>query len=476
MNRSIQLQEQFVVQRPFEDVFYYLLDFSNIAQWDVSVLSCVKSTFGAITEGTRFDLVLKSAGRKIDMAYTLTSLQKTQLVFTGVAKGFVAVDSIYLRKLPQGTEIIWQADIRFHGALAYLLPLMQSSLIKLGQESMQGLQQALSPQQPISSQITHSLRSKLILPELWHFTKYGYSQAQKNWQAVSTNMHNKHAVITGATSGLGLASAISLAQKGCYLTLVARSLSKAQSVKSHIIEQTGNPNIDIEIADMSVMQDVILLSSRLKKKQQSIDILINNAGALFNPRQVTCEDLEQSFALLLLSPYMLTLQLKPLFTTNVRVINVLSGGMYSQALDVDDLENKRGSYSGSIAYAKAKRALMIVTEEWAKQWAKEGISVHAMHPGWADTAGVVSALPAFYKLTKPILRNADQGADTIVWLACAQEVTQTSGLFWLDRKPRPTHLNAKTHETPLQRAQLMQTLSIYQKRFLDSKVQIKRVV
>jgi dehydrogenase/reductase SDR family protein 12 len=128
---------------------------------------------------------------------------------------------------------------------------------------------------------------------------------------------------------------------------------------------------------------------------------------------------------------------------NARVINVLSGGMYSQAVDVDDLENQQGIYSGSAAYAKAKRGLMIVTEQWAKLWQADGISVHAMHPGWADTAGVVDSLPEFYKLTKPILRTPQQGADTIVWLASATEVSQTTGLFWLDREPRPTHLTVK---------------------------------
>jgi dehydrogenase/reductase SDR family protein 12 len=78
--------------------------------------------------------------------------------------------------------------------------------------------------------------------------------------------------------------------------------------------------------------------------------------------------------------------------------------MYSQAVNVDDLESKRGAYSGSVSYAKAKRGLMIITEEWAKQWQKDGIVVHAMHPGWANTDGVINALPEFYKLSKNVLR------------------------------------------------------------------------
>ena len=112
---------------------------------------------------------------------------------------------------------------------------------------------------------------------------------------------------------------------------------------------------------------------------------------------------------------------------------------------------------------------MIITEEWAKQWQKDGIVVHAMHPGWANTDGVINALPEFYKLSKNVLRSPQQGADTIIWLASATEVSQSTGLFWLDREPRPTHLTTKTQETPLQRAQLWQSLLRYEKNFLSQK-------
>jgi NAD(P)-dependent dehydrogenase (short-subunit alcohol dehydrogenase family) len=195
-------------------------------------------------------------------------------------------------------------------------------------------------------------------------------------------------------------------------------------------------------------------------------VLINNAGALFNPRQENKEGLEQSFALLLLSPFILTEQLKPLLIKGSRVINVLSGGMYSQKIVVDDLENTQGKYSGSVAYAKAKRGLMMTTEQWAKAWQKDGITVHAMHPGWAETTGVIESLPEFYKISKPFLRSPEQGADTIVWLATATEAGKCTGLFWLDRQAQPTHLLAKTQETAQQREQLRLSLLSYQQRFM----------
>ena len=131
--------------------------------------------------------------------------------------------------------------------------------------------------------------------------------------------------------------------------------------------------------------------------------------------------------MLLAGPYRLTEGLRPLLKQAAasrgvaRVVNVLSGGMYTQKIDVEDLQSERGEYSGSVAYARAKRGLLIVTEEWARRWAKDGIVVNAMHPGWADTPSMVSALPEFHRVTEKVLRRPAEGADTIVWLATATE-------------------------------------------------------
>jgi NAD(P)-dependent dehydrogenase (short-subunit alcohol dehydrogenase family) len=141
------------------------------------------------------------------------------------------------------------------------------------------------------------------------------------------------------------------------------------------------------------------------------------------------------------------------------VVNVLSGGMYSQKIQVNNLQSQRGEYSGSAAYARAKRGLMILTEEWAKRWQGDAISVNAMHPGWVDTPGVVNALPEFYRVTKRVLRTPEQGADTITWLAAAKEAGPVSGKFWLDREQHPSHLSKRTIETQSQRDELLQALA-----------------
>nr|NIS43200.1 SDR family NAD(P)-dependent oxidoreductase [Desulfuromonadales bacterium] len=141
-----------------------------------------------------------------------------------------------------------------------------------------------------------------------------------------------------------------------------------------------------------------------------------------------------------------------------RIINVSSGGMYSQRLSISNLQNDQGEYKGSAAYARTKRGQVILTEMWAEQLADKGVTVSSMHPGWADTPGVAKSLPGFYKLTKPILRTAAEGADTIVWLAAAAEASET-GRFWHDRRARPIHKTRRTREGIEARRELWEALT-----------------
>jgi dehydrogenase/reductase SDR family member 12 len=122
------------------------------------------------------------------------------------------------------------------------------------------------------------------------------------------------------------------------------------------------------------------------------------------------------------------------------VITVSSGGMYTQRLDPAILQLPASRYRGVTAYAKAKRAQVALSREWAHRFAGTGVAFHAMHPGWVDTPGMAAALPGFRRLTRPILRTPEEGADTIVWLAAMPPERLGSGHFWHDRRPRPEHL------------------------------------
>jgi NAD(P)-dependent dehydrogenase (short-subunit alcohol dehydrogenase family) len=131
---------------------------------------------------------------------------------------------------------------------------------------------------------------------------------------------------------------------------------------------------------------------------------------------------------------------------DARVVVVSSGGMYAQKLAADDPEYLEGEYSGTVAYARTKRMQVALAPVLQERWAADGIALHTMHPGWADTPGVVTSLPVFHKVMGPLLRDPALGADTIVWLA-ATDPAPGGGQFWMDRAPRPEHYLRSTRES-----------------------------
>ena len=460
MSNIVTLDKTIEVTRSLAEVFAYVAEFSRIEQWDPAVAKGIKLISGQPGVGSRYQIVMKAG---FSLYYEVIEFEPNKrLLMTVDSKLFSAEEEILFKTTNKGTEVRYIANFDFPAPLALMSRLSPGMMNWVGNAALEGLRTALEADfaAPTASKLL-AIADKLILPGVWRFTRLGYTRSRRHWNAISAYMNDRHALITGATSGIGLAAARQLAELGASLTLIVRDKNKAEQVVRELIEQTGNTKINVELADMSLMQDVHALSDRLLKMGKPIDILINNAGALFNPRQQTVEGLEQSFALLLLGPYILTERLHPLLAQaeSARVVNVLSGGMYSQKIQVNDLQSQHGEYSGSVAYARAKRGLMILTEEWSKRWSEDDISINAMHPGWVDTPGVVDSLPDFYRVTKRVLRTPEQGADTITWLAAAKEAGEVSGKFWLDREQHPSHLSKRTIESKNQREKLLQTLA-----------------
>jgi dehydrogenase/reductase SDR family member 12 len=304
------------------------------------------------------------------------------------------------------------------------------------------------------------LADHAVVPGMLLFSRFGYALSRRFWTEPAGTLFGRKVVLTGGTSGIGKAAAFQLAEKKAFLTIVARNEKKALQVQQEIMEKTGNPHVDYLLADLGLMKDIKQVARALQDKKKSIDILINNAGALFNERKETSEGIEQTFATDLLGVFYLTeLLKKPLLRSpGARIINVASGGMYTQKIAVDDLENRQGPYNGAKAYARAKRGVVILTRLWAAQLQKHGVCVHAMHPGWVDTPGIERSLPEFHALVNRILRTPDQGADTIVWLAVSEKAGQSTGRFWLDRRPHETVIFPGTGETEKDRQALWHTL------------------
>ena len=307
------------------------------------------------------------------------------------------------------------------------------------------------------------LMDRLILPGAAGFTRFGYTCRKRRLSPIETTLEGRTVVVTGATSGLGLSAARSLAALNARVVLVGRNPEKAEKARREVTASSGNENVVVQLADLGLMTEVRDLAGRLLESEPAIHVLVNNAAILPGKRELTAEGLEQTFATDLLSPFLLTELLLPRLRASApaRIVNVLSGGMYLSGLEADDLEYESGDFDGSRAYARAKRALMVLTEQWADELEGTGVVVNAMHPGWADTPGVVDSLPGFHSLMKPLLRSPEQGADTIVWLAAAAEAAIPSGQFFLDREPHVTTVLPGTAGDARQRRTLRATLEEY---------------
>lgn len=461
----ITLNETIEVPRTVEACFRYVADFRTTVEWDATVVKARKVTRGPVGLGSRFALACRAGPTAIALTYSIDEFTPWQcLVLTGKSRWFTVKDVITFEPVGHSsTRITYTAHFEYRYGLEAIASRNETALRKMGKASLRGLAKALTDDNPSPSALPETKRKDSnLIAALRCFTRYGYSRGRKLWRPMSTDISGKHIVLTGASSGLGYSAAVSLLEAGADLTLIIRDKTKIESMQASLEQATGRCASAVELADLSLLSDVRALADKLHAQAKPIDVLINNAGALFNDFAETQEGIERSVALLLLSPWKLTELLLPLMTghdATARVINVVSGGMYTQKLKLNQLMMEAEHYKGSVAYARAKRALTVLTELWSEQWREDNIVVNSMHPGWADTPGVQSALPGFRRLTQRVLRSAEEGADTIVWLARASEAGLVSGKLFLDREPRTTHLQSATTESTEERMQLIPWLN-----------------
>jgi dehydrogenase/reductase SDR family protein 12 len=254
-------------------------------------------------------------------------------------------------------------------------------------------------------------------------------------------MDGKVAVVTGATSGLGLTTATELARLGARVRLVGRSASKLDGALDRIRGEVPDAEVTGSRADLSDLADVRRLADEVLQGGSHLDVLVHNAGALSRSYTVSPSGLETTCAVQLVAPHLLTELLTPVLggTSPSRVLWVSSGGMYTQRFDLSTLHPEPAGYDGTVTYARVKRAQTVLSTEWARRLEPEVVVVHAMHPGWADTPGIATGLPGFSRVMRPLLRTPEEGADSIVWLASASEALTTTGGFWCDRRRRSEH-------------------------------------
>lgn len=253
----------------------------------------------------------------------------------------------------------------------------------------------------------------------------------------------RHVLVTGATSGLGTATARGLADLGAHVHLVVRDPGKARG---------WGARATVWQCDVSDLDDVRRFAEGLLASGVRLHGAVHNAGVMPPRRTESPQGHELTMALHVLGPVLMTELLLPACEPGARVVLVTSGGMYGQALRDDDPEYRTGDYSPAQAYARSKRAQVELLAPLQERWGGRGIGVHATHPGWADTPGVQESLPRFRTLTRPILRDAEGGADTTVWLVATSPAPAPEGAgLWHDRRRRPTSLLRRTRTTDEQR-------------------------
>ena len=281
------------------------------------------------------------------------------------------------------------------------------------------------------------------------FDRLGYERHRRAFRAadLEVRLEGRTCLVTGANAGIGRATSRALAARGARVLLLCRDEGRGEEARDAIRHETGNPLVDLCRLDVSDLADVRRVAAAVGPAP--VHALVHNAGVLPDRRLLTRDGLELTFATHVAGPHLLTALLaERLRAGRARVVFVSSGGMYLQRLSLDDLAWARRPYDGLVAYAQTKRMQVVLAGRWAARLAGSGVAVHAMHPGWADTGSVRTSLPAFHRTMKPLLRDAEQGADTVVWLVASPRLPGPGGGFWFDRERRRTHLLPWTVERP----------------------------
>jgi NAD(P)-dependent dehydrogenase (short-subunit alcohol dehydrogenase family) len=252
-------------------------------------------------------------------------------------------------------------------------------------------------------------------------------------------MQGKVVVVTGATSGIGQTAAEKLAEMGARIALVARDPARGEAALARLRRHAPGAAHSIHYADLSRLAQMKRVAAEIAAAEARIDVLINNAGALFNSRHLTEDGLELTFALNHIAYFVLTHGLRErLFAAGAaRVINTSSTAHKGARLDFDDLQLAHG-YSGFKAYSRSKLCNVLYTRELARRTAGTGMTANCLHPGFVATRfGNKSGgwISYGFRIGKLFAISSEKGAETIVYLASSPEVAGVTGRYFYKCRP-----------------------------------------
>ena len=250
-------------------------------------------------------------------------------------------------------------------------------------------------------------------------------------------MKGKTIVATGATSGIGEVAVLALAGLGARVVFIARDAARAQATMRKLEAKAPGLDHRLHLADLSSMAETRKVGETIAASEPRIDVLINNAGAIFSDRRVTPEGLELTFALNHMAYFVLTeaLREKLIASAPAQVVSTSSGAHQGVSLDFGDLQSANG-YKMLRVYGRSKLANILFTRELARRLAGTGITANCLHPGAVATRFGDSSGGMLGRLL-PVLRlffiSPEQGADTIIYLASSPEVEKTTGEYFVKR-------------------------------------------
>ncbi len=256
------------------------------------------------------------------------------------------------------------------------------------------------------------------------------------------SMNGKTILITGATNGIGLITARELARLGAQTIIVGRNAQKCAQTIEYIKQETGNPEVEFIAADLSTRDGVQHTAHEFKKRHTRLDVLLNNAGALFFSRQVTPDGIEMTFALNHLNYFHLTILLLDILKASGpgRILNVSSHAHEGAKMNFDDLQYEK-HYRGLTAYAQSKLANVLFTYELARKLEGTKLTTNALHPGFVNTGFAKNngwLVKYGMALLSPFQRRPEQGAQTSIYLASSPELEGATGKYFVDSKPVPS--------------------------------------